>query len=606
MHTHPSLEILESRIAPATLLPGSRSVTYFDADGDKVTVSISKGTFEDPNAFGQTDFVFSSLGNGAQQLQVLNLANKTEFDGANISITAIPFFDQTGVDGGDGAASVGYINATGIDLGIVNVRGDLGAIDAGNANPLTSGLKSLTVLSLGGEDTLTGAPDLLSDIVGPVGSIKVTGDISEATIAITGGISGTLGSLTVGGSIIGGFGTNSGEIIASGAVGTVKIGGDLLGGSGTSSGVIQGLKLGTVTIGGAISGGSGGFSGQVFADLVLSKITVGGALIGAGGGSSGLISAESIGYLNIDGSVFGGTGLESGKIVTGGNITSLRISGSLNGGGNSDSGFISVGGTLGTATILGNIFGGDSGGANQLDNSGYIEADRITTLTIGGSIIAGTDGGGGLTNSGAIRSQNDIGTLTVKGSLEGNATNPVIITAVGQVIASGTTDIAMRNVNVLGRVFNAEILAGYSPDLSNSFFGEPVNADAQIVNVKVGGDWIASDLIAGVDSGTDSFFGDFNDTAMAGSGVTDRAAVVSKISSIIIGGRALGTASSGDAIRFGFGAQHIVSMKVGGVTPLQLFAGRGTDTFTALSTYPLGTTQGTFGDGFDVHVYEVA
>ncbi len=601
MHTHPSIEILESRIAPATLLPGSRSVTYFDADGDKVTVSISKGTF-DLNA----DFDFSSLGNGAEQLQVLNLANQTEFDGANISITAIP--SKALPDDpfrGDGAVSVGYINATGIDLGVVNVRGDLGAIDAGNTNLKTSGLKSLTVLSLGGEDTLTGAPDLLSDIVGPVGSIRVTGDISEATLAITGGTSGTLGSLSVGGSIIGGFATDSGQIVTSGAVGTVKIGGDLLGGSGDSSGVIQGDKFGTVTIGGAISGGGGFNSGQVFAGSTLSRITVGGALIGAGGQFSGVISAESIGYLNIDGSVFGGNGTDSGKIEAGGNIASLRISGSLNGGGSTNTGFISVGGTLGAATILGNIFGGDSGGANQLENSGYIEADRITTLTIGGSIIAGTDGGGGLLNSGAIRSQNDIGTLTVKGSLEGNATNPVIITAVGQVLPSGSTDIAIRTVNVLGRVFNAEILAGYSPDLSSSFLGEPVNADAQIVTVKVGGDWIASDLIAGLDSG-DGFFGDFNDSVIAGPGTTDRAAVVSKISTIIIGGRAIGTASSGDAIRFGLGAQYIVSVKVGGVTPLQLFAGRGNDTFTLLGTYPLGTTRGTFGDGFDVHVYEVA
>ena len=598
MHHLPSTEILESRIAPAVLLPGSRAVTYFDADGDKVTVSISKGTF-DLNA----DFDFTNFGTG-EQLRVLDLANKAEFDGASISITAIPFFDQSGVDGGDGTASVGYINATGLDLGVVNVRGDLGAIDAGNANLKTSGLKSLTVLSLGGEDTLTGAPDLLSDIVGPVGSIRITGDLSEATISITGGTSGTLGSLTVGGSVIGGFGTNSGQILATGAVGIVKIGGDLLGGSGTSSGVVQGDKFGTVMIGGAISGGSGFNSGQVFAGLTLSRITVGGALIGAGGQFSGVISAETIGYLNIDGSVFGGTGTDSGKIEAGGNIASLRISGSLNGGGSTDTGFISVGGTLGTATILGNIFGGDSGGSNLLENSGYIEADRITTLTIGGSIIAGTDGGGGLLNSGAIRSQNDIGTLTVKGSLEGNATNPVIITAVGQVVASGSTDVAIRTVNVLGRVFNAEILAGYSPDLSTSFLGEPVNADAQIGTVKVGGDWIASDLIAGVDSG-DGFFGDFNDTAMAGTGVNDRAAAVSKISSIIIGGRALGTASSGDAIRFGFGAQYIVSMKVGGVTPLQLFAGRGNDSFTLLGTYPLGTTRGTFGDGFDVHVYEV-
>ena len=37
-----SLEPLESRIAPATLLPDLKTVTYQDVDGDDVTVKFSK------------------------------------------------------------------------------------------------------------------------------------------------------------------------------------------------------------------------------------------------------------------------------------------------------------------------------------------------------------------------------------------------------------------------------------------------------------------------------------------------------------------------------------------------------------------------------------
>ncbi len=673
MNTASRIEPLESRIAPATLSPNGRSVSYFDLDGDRVTVSVSKGslllsdfTFTDDPRFPAGD---------REQLEVIDFSNIAVLDGANLNITAVPV--TTGLfPGGDGTVSIGYIDATGIDLGSVAIRGDLGAIDAGDATLKDGGIKSLSVLSLGSEGLATGAPDLVSSIVGAAGSIRVVGDIAGAQISIT-GTNAALGSLVVGGSIFGGAADDSGLVSVEGAIPLVKIGGDLLGGTGLGSGGIVGGTLGVVTIGGTIYGSTGANSGQIFSFGAISKIIVGGDLLGSDGEASGLISAEAIGTATLDGSIRGGLGDASGRIEVGGNLTTLRIGGSLiggsaftvgpaksgtifvggkltsgviggeirggdsaagivttetgyleagsigaltvvgsviggsdNGGELADSGAIRAIGTLGTLAIRGGLFGGDSSSGGTTNGSAYIEANRLLALTVNGSIFAGTDAASGLSNSGAIRALHDIGTLTVRGSLEGTATHPVVISAVGQPAPTATVDLAMRSVTVLGRVFQAEILAGYGTDTTNSVFGNALNADAQIGIVRVGGDWVASDLIAGLATAagaSDGFFGDAADVKIDITGVTGGrdSGAISRIASIVVGGRVLGDGGGG-AIRHGFGAQFLGSMKVGGTAVIPLFAGAGTDTFPG-GAYPLGQTLGTFNaDGFNMHAYEVA
>ena len=89
----------------------------------------------------------------------------------------------------------------------------------------------------------------------------------------------------------------------------------------------------------------------------------------------------------------------------------------------------------------------------------------------------------------------------------------------------------------------------------------PKDGNAQIGAVTVGGDWIASSLVAGVqNSGFGlNHFGDSNDTiigALANS--------IAKISSITIGGVVTGTASLID--HFGFLSHTIGSFKAGGIT----------------------------------------
>src|SRR5262249_54775653 len=88
-------------------------------------------------------------------------------------------------------------------------------------------------------------------------------------------------------------------------------------------------------------------------------------------------------------------------------------------------------------------------------------------------------------------------------------------------------------------------------------------------------DWVASSLAAGAVPGAGGFFGDGDDAKMpAGGTVKDEAGIVSKVSSLTIGGKAVGTTGGGD--HYGIGAENVVAVKVGGV-PLVLKAGKSND-----------------------------
>src|SRR3954467_5559797 len=109
--TAPRLEILEPRLAPASTL------TFTDVDGDHVKIVSSLGDLA-----GKA--TLASFGAG-DQLQTLDLTDPS-FQGAAITISAVK------APGGDGLVNVGFINATGVDLKSVIVKGDLGQIDAGD------------------------------------------------------------------------------------------------------------------------------------------------------------------------------------------------------------------------------------------------------------------------------------------------------------------------------------------------------------------------------------------------------------------------------------------------------------------------------------------
>jgi hypothetical protein len=145
--------------------------------------------------------------------------------------------------------------------------------------------------------------------------------------------------------------------------------------------------------------------------------------------------------------------------------------------------------------------------------------------------------------------------------------------------------IAIKSLSVAGRVEFADILGGYDTNGN----GDPSNPDAQIGTVTIGGDWIASNLVAGVVA-DNAFFGDGDDDPITETGEPD--ALFSKITRIVINGQVIGTGAIGD--HFGFVAQQISSFKVGG-TALPLTSGAGNDT----AGFVVSTTS-------DVRVREVA
>ncbi len=125
------IETLEPRIAPATLT-GRAIVTYLDADGDLVTLKFSKALFTDLVTANQILQFDSGSVDGdnsiPQKLRLVDLSNNSVAPlakGLWISLSA----KRSG--SGDGLADVAYIKATGIDLGRINVSGDLGGTDDG-------------------------------------------------------------------------------------------------------------------------------------------------------------------------------------------------------------------------------------------------------------------------------------------------------------------------------------------------------------------------------------------------------------------------------------------------------------------------------------------
>jgi hypothetical protein len=630
------LELLEPRIAPASVY------NYLDVDGDKVRITASKGNLE-------VDATVILLGG---QLETLDLTDPV-FQGANITFTV------TKVAGGDGFAHVGWINAPGRDLGNVTVKGDLGQIDAGDPNLTTAAIKTLSVRSLGlyGLSTQGGAGDLQSVFEGPVGALKVAGEVRGAMLTIkgklgslsTGGsiapgsdgvgggifVTGALGSVSIGGSLQGGSDRGSGIVFATGAIGPVKIAGSLVGADGEVSGSLIGASIGNVSIGKDLSGGAGQNSGTLHSATTLGTVSIGrdlrggagessghieaktignlsiakeftggsaqlsgsitgklgnlsigGSLTGGSGNRSGVVEASGLGKVKIGGGVYGSSGTSSGGLFSNGAVGNVDIGGSVQGSAR-QSGLILAAGPMGNITIGGSIIGGgaDASGGITAAKIGHVvirgdlrggsiaSADsaaftgvlvspgHIASVTIGKSLISGTDASTGtLGLSGAIASHS-IGPVKIGGAIVGNATNPALIVTQGREVkpASGT-DLALASLTVKGDVRFAQILAGYIP--YNPGFGEPgfvspVNADASIGAVSVGGDWVASSLVAGAeDKGAKGFgLGDTRQTAA-------NTALTAKIASIAIKGAVQGTTVGGD--HFGFVAEQIAKLTIGG------------------------------------------
>ena len=111
----------------------------------------------------------------------------------------------------------------------------------------------------------------------------------------------------------------------------------------------------------------------------------------------------------------------------------------------------------------------------------------------------------------------------------------------------------------------------------------PVNGNAQIGTVTVGGDWIASNLVAGVEDTGGDGFGNGTEAVIGGG-------TLAKIAAVTINGTIIGTAAGGD--HFGFESHQIGSFQVGG-TSMNLIPLAGADAidYSPLTAYDISLRE---------------
>jgi hypothetical protein len=511
---------------------------------------------------------------------------------------------------GNGSANSGRVHAHG-NLGKVTVGRDVLGGNGSHSGAITS-FADVSSVSIGGSliagkgsfsgmirTDVNGGGHTEGEFGGHIGLVNIGRDVvggvglGSGTIASE---SGNLGNVTINGSVTGGVGSRTGQVYALSNVGNVIIGRNIVGGAGLESGLVfAGSTMGNVTVRGSVRGGAGEVSGEIKAVLSVGIVSITGDVVGGTGRWSGQIYSTNFAAVNIGGSVRGASGEQSGTVIGNqqGSIPALRITGDVVGGAGYGSGtvggtrlnLVTIGGSLiggsssysgrvnalgiSNITISGNIQGGSATGTQELVSSGVVySAGDIVKMTVHGSIIAGTDSTtGAFEKNGAIGASDRIGSLTIQGNIVGNQTNAVLISARGQASPPVGSDSAIGILEVTGFVEHAMIYAGID------WFGR-TNADAQISTVTIGGDWIASNLIAGANTGGDGVFGTQDDLKLSGPTTKDLPSVYSRINSLIINGQLLGTEFTND--HFGVVAESVVNLSIGGnVVPM--LAGRHND-----------------------------
>lgn len=488
----PLIEPLEDRIAPASLV-GPNTVIYTDADGDSVTLKISKPLFTSA-AVANSVLTYSSgpdaVGTGTGAHEQLQLIDLTKLGGntAGLSVSvAVSHPAAVGAGaGGDGHADIGYINATGIDLGVIRVAGDLGRIDAGNTDTAPA-LRALGVLSIGtkGLTTQAAGGTLVSNITGPAGSINVAGDVDAARINLLDAPghpgTGSAGVLRIGGALHGAASDNTGLIFFTGKIVRASVGG-MVGDAGANSGSIMGdygtlSSIGTITVASGITGGAGTASGEIAAARIGAVQVLSQGVTGSMGNGSGLIQSPTLGRVSIVGDLKGGSGLDSGQIF-GGAIGSVRISGSV------------LGGTAGLGAVAAdpNAVPPVAARSAAAGGSGSIMATSLGRIVIGGSLVGGDyqDNDHTASLSGVINARDNIGSVVIG---NGSRSQPGGIVGgtghtSGGIFAGGT----LGPTAIFGSVTGASSTA--TQNVTNSAYIQAAHLPALFIggNVQAGGD----------------------------------------------------------------------------------------------------------------------
>jgi hypothetical protein len=526
-----TVEIIDIAISPEEIagnvtIVNSKTATYTDTDGDKVTVTISKG------ALSASMFNLRKEGpNNGSILQTLDLTLNPDIAGAKVTISA-----KSSSLGGDGFVNVGYIDATDIDLGAVKVDGDLARINAGDGVTKRVSITSLDIVSLGAMGYSTQSvqeelnPDALSSyLLGGVAKISIRGSVDKSSIFVSGGLDAKIGS--------------------------VNILGDLRGGSVSYSGAITAndSSIGSIIIGGGIFGSSGEGSGSIFAGNEIKSIKVNGSLNGGSGDFSGNIQGDIIGNVTINGSLFGSDGLLSGAIRGEDSLNSATVNGSLLGGSGHYSGSIYADRQLVKATVKGDLFGGlgllsGSIAAENLPVNNNNGGAITKSITVGGSVYAFAEGFTGIILQGST------GSVKIGGSVVGYNGATVSLWFTGFPFISPPSSpaktLAIGKLIIGGDVKNADILTGFDG-------GGDARSDASIGSITVGGSVIATNIVAAISKGVDGIWGTIDDTTISPS----NSSFIPTIGSITIKGQLLGSYGFEDG--FVITAGEIKSIKVG-------------------------------------------
>jgi hypothetical protein len=510
-----SLEALEFREVPAALVNAS-TLTYQDVDGDAVRVTFSKPILTAGNVNTVFRFDTGSVDGSNTARQQLQSIDLTSLGAAAKSVGITTAAAHTPLTGGDGFAAVGQIDATGIDLGAVTIDGDLGRVRAGDDAIATTGLKGLTALSLGRYGTDTGAPDLTSTIGGRLDFLRLKSDLIDAYVFVQGG---DIGSVTIGGSLLGGAASLSGRFETTGNIGPITIRGDVVGGSDYASGSIYAVGkiagatiggavrggagqysgtivasggLGTVAIGGDIAGGAGEVTGVVGTDGKLAGVTVGGSLRGGGSGSGRIYSNLAMGPIKIAGDVLGGDSPNSGAIWTYDRLSAVTIRGSILGGTGPLSGSVTGTGGIGVVKITGSVVGG-----SEYRSGSVASGQSLAGVMIGGSLV-----GGAGENSGCLFSGGASGAVRITGSMIGGSayqTGSIIMVTslagvtIGGSLVGGTSGESglISAAGAIGPVKIVGDLIGGSASGTDSVWDSGAVIGRRIARVTIGGSMIA-------------------------------------------------------------------------------------------------------------------
>ncbi len=369
------------------------------------------------------------------------------------------------------------------------------------------------------------------------------GEFAGANLTITAkrGTSGGDSFVNVG--AIDSTGSDLGVVIVSGDLGKISAGDTDAKKPGLASLTVQSLGLlGTSTqaAGGDLASAVNGPVGKLIV-----KSSVRDAFFSVVGGTAG-----NLGSVAIAGSLLGGTDGQSGSILAQGNIGAVKIGGDVRGGAGTTSGAIVAAGNLGAVQLRGSLIGGNGSGSGTFATLG----GAIKSVAIGGSVIATSNLA---VTAASIVAGTQLGPVKITGDISGTVSNPVIISGSGRAVAPAAgSDLAIQSLTVGGSAEFLVLRAGFS-----AAGGLGVNADASIGAVKIGGDFVSSVIVAGVDKGIDGLFGTLDDVKLIGGGVRDNTAIVSKIASVTVKGQILGSVGAGDA--FGIVAEQIGALKVG-------------------------------------------